>query len=73
MPSNQLYVYERTSGDRRFIVLMNGTDEPLTDVDMSRYAEIMRTGDTFRDVITGETVTVAPHMSFPARATLVLE
>ena len=73
MPSNQLYVYERTSGDRRFIVLMNGTDEPLTDVDMSRYAEIMRPGDTFRDVITGDAVTVAPHMSFPARATLVLE
>lgn len=73
MPSNQLYVYERTNGDRRFIVLMNGTDEPLTDVDMSRYAEIMRPGDTFRDVITGDAVTVAPHMSFPARATLVLE
>lgn len=52
---------------------MNGTDEPLTDVDMSRYAEIMRPGDTFRDVITGDAVTVAPHMSFPARATLVLE
>lgn len=73
MPSNQLYVYERTNGDRRFIVLMNGTDEPLTDVDMSRYAEIMRPGDTFRDVITGDAVTVAPHMPFPARATLVLE
>ena len=52
---------------------MNGTDEPLTDVDMSRYAEIMCPGDTFRDVITGDAVTVAPHMSFPARTTLVLE
>ena len=29
--------------------------------------------DANTDNQTGETVTVAPHMSFPARATLVLE
>ncbi len=73
MPSNLLYVYERRAGDRRFIVLMNGTDGELKDVDMSRYAEIMHPGDKFRDVLTGELVTISGKMSFPSRATLVLE
>ena len=73
MPSNLLYVYERRAGDRRFIVVMNGTDSEIDDVDMSRYAEVMKAGDTFRDMLTGKTVTIADKMTFAPRATYVLE
>lgn len=73
MPTNGLYVYERKAGDKRVVVVMNGTDETATDVDMSRYAEIMRSGDKFRDVITGEEVVISEKMTFGPRATLVLE
>ena len=74
MPANLLYVYERhaDNGDR-FIVMMNGTDSELADVDMTRYAEILSPGETFKDALTGETVTIKPLMTFPARATLLLE
>ena len=74
MPSNLLYVYERhaDNGDR-FIVMMNGTDSELTDIDMTRYAEILTPGETLRDVLTGAEVTITSKMTFPARATLLLE
>ena len=73
MPSNLLYVYERKAGDNRVVVILNGVDEELKDVDMSRYAEIMKPGDTFRDVITGKTVTIGDKMTFAKRAVLILE
>lgn len=72
MPSNCMYVYERKAGGRRAIVLMNGIDEE-NEADMSRYAEIMKPGDMFRDVISGETVTIAEKMKFPPRAIMILE
>lgn len=72
-PSNRLYVYERKSADRRVIVIMNGTDNELTDIDMSRYAEIFKPGDTFKDIVTDKTITITDKMTFPKRATLILE
>lgn len=73
MPSNGLYVYERKAEGRRTIVIMNGTDEELADVDMSRYAEIMQPGDLFYDVLSGEAVSIAAKMTFPSRTLLVLD
>ena len=40
---------------------------------MSRYAEIFRAGDKFRDVMTGNEVTIGEKMTFAPRATLILE
>lgn len=73
MPSNLLYVYERKSADRRAIVLMNGVDEKLEGIDMLRYAEIMRPGDKFRDVLTGKEVVISDKMDFAGREILILE
>ena len=72
MPENGLYVYERKSPSRRVIVMMHGNDTDV-DIDMSIYAEILRPGDTFTNVMTGERVTITPTMHFSPRATLVLE
>ena len=52
---------------------MNGTDNELTDIDMSRYAEIFKPGDTFKDIVTDKTITITDKMTFPKRATLILE
>lgn len=73
LPTNGLYVYERRSADRRVIVVLNGTDEELADVDMSRYAEIVAPGTVLRDALTERTVVWEERMTFPARASLVLE
>lgn len=67
MPINCAYVYERKLGDKKIIVLMNGTDEPM-DLDIDRYTEIMNPGDRFasgitddRSMILGESIHLAPR------------
>ena len=52
--------------------MMHGNENDV-DIDMSIYAEILRPGDTFTNVMTGERVTITPTMHFSPRATLVLE
>ena len=73
MPSNGLYVYRRQAGDKEAIIILNGNDEEAADIDMSRYAEIMKPGDSFKDVITGKGVTITDKMTFSPRAILILE
>lgn len=73
MPDNGLYVYQRKAGDKKVTVIMNGSDEAVNGIDMSRYAEIMKPGDVFNDVISGMQVTIAEKMDFSPRAVLVLE
>lgn len=73
MPTNSLYVYERRSYERRTVVILNGTDRQLTDIDMSRYAEILHPGDSLTDIITDKKITINKKMTFPPRAILILE
>lgn len=73
MPDNGLYVYQRKAGDKKVIVIMNGSDEAVNGIDMSRYAEIMKPGDVFNDVISGMQVTIAEKMDFSPRAVFILE
>lgn len=75
MPSNGVYLYRRSYGPEEAIVILNGKDEDLA-LDMERYGEIIKEGDRYRNVITGETVTLRDGdrpFSLPARATLILE
>ena len=72
MPENGLYVYQRSLDGKRVIVMMNGTDKQL-DVDMKPYKEILEPGNALRDVITGETITIIPKMTFEPRALYILE
>lgn len=72
MSENGMYVYERKLGDKRVVVIMNGTDRQLS-VDMSIYREILPIGATLKDVITGETFTVTNEIHFAPRALFVLE
>ena len=72
MPENGMYVYERRLGDKRAVVIMNGTDRQLS-VDMSIYKEILPTGSTLKDVITGEEFTITPEIHFAPRALYILE
>ena len=72
MPDNGLYLYSRRFDSREVHVIMNGTDAPLT-VDMARYAEVLPVGTRLRDVISDKIIEIAPSMTFPSRATLILE
>lgn len=61
MPTNGIYLYQRTSpdGNDKAVVVMNGMDAE-NRVDMSRYMEIIPRGAEYRDVVTGERVTLIP-------------
>lgn len=72
MPENGMYVYERSYEGKRAIVIMNGTDRAL-DIDMSIYKEVMQPGQSFKDVITGNEITILPNMKFEPRAVYILE
>lgn len=73
-PNGPLYLYERkdSSSGEQVVVMLYGSEEAM-DIDMSRYAEVLKPGDKFRDVITGEEIVIEPEMYFPGRTTLVLQ
>lgn len=76
MPTNGIYLYERNNGSDSFIVVMNGKDEE-NEVEMSRYQEIVPEGQSYRDILTGETIVLRPESSdsyvFSPRETRILE
>ncbi len=72
MPENGMYVYERRLGDKRAVIIMNGTDKQLS-VDMSIYREILPIGKTLKDVITGEDFTITNEIHFAPRSLHILE
>lgn len=72
MPENGLYVYQRRSGDKEVTVILNGNDSPVTTT-MERTLEILPYGSQRRDMLTGETITISPGMTFSPRQILILE
>ncbi len=72
MPENGLYVYQRRSGDKEVTVILNGNDSPVTTT-MERTLEILPYGSQHRDMLTGETITISPEMTFSPRQILILE
>lgn len=72
MPENGLYVYQRHSGDKEVTVILNGNDSPVTTT-MERTLEILPYGSQRRDMLTGETITISPEMTFSPRQILILE
>lgn len=72
MPQNGIYAYRRTLGDKEVTVLLNGNDTPLT-VTMERTEEILPYGTTLKDIVSGETVTIRPEMTFAPRQVMILQ
>ena len=72
MPQNGIYVYERRLGDRRIVVLLNGTGEP-NEVTMDRTVEILPYGTTMHNMITGRPVTIEEKMTFAPREVMILQ
>lgn len=76
MPVNGLYLYERNNGKDSFVVVMNGKDSE-NEVEMTRYNEMIPSGQSYRDILTGETVILRPEDNdiyvFSPRETRILE
>ncbi|MDE6018759.1 MAG: glycoside hydrolase family 13 protein [Muribaculaceae bacterium] len=74
MPTNGVYLYRRKYGSEEAIVILNGKDEDL-DLDMSRYAEIIKDGESYTDIFSGENVVLRngdKKLHLPGRATKIL-
>lgn len=72
MPENGIYTYIRTLGDKNVVVMMNGNDSEITRT-MERTLEILPIGSQWRDMLTGEKVTIADEMTFAPRKIYILE
>lgn len=72
MPQQGIYVYERSLGDRKIVVILNGTDSVLT-ASMKPSAESLAIGSVMRDLITGDNVTIDEEMTFAPRQVMILQ
>lgn len=72
MPQNGLYVYERRLGDRKVIVILNGSDKEV-ERSMERTLEIMPYGSEWKDVVSGKPVVIKEEMTFAPRQVMILQ
>ena len=71
MPQHGIYVYERSLGDKKIVVILNGNDKELK-APMDRSAESLPVGSVMKDLISGRSITVEPEMSFAPRQVMIL-
>lgn len=72
MPQNGLYVYERKLGDKRVVVILNGSDEEKTHT-MERTVEVMPYGSEWIDIVSGRPVKIEETMTFSSRQVMILQ
>ena len=72
MPINCVYVYQRKSGDKQVVVILNGSESEI-ELDMPRYEEILKPGTKLRKSLTGEEVEITSSMMLAPKETLILQ
>ena len=72
IPHNGVYVVARQLDGKACLTIINGQDREGTFA-VKRYAEIIGTATTARDVITGATIDLTKDLALPSRAALIIE
>ncbi len=72
MPQNGIYAYERSLGDKKVVVLLNGNDSPLT-VTMDRTLEVLPYGSIMHDIVSDTDIIIEKEMTFAPRQTMILQ
>ncbi len=73
MPQDGIYVYQRKAADGSDVVVMlNGNDREAT-MHTVQTAEVLPIGSTRRDMLTGQTITIADTLTLSPRQILILE
>ncbi len=72
LPHDGVYVIARQADGRTLLTILNGTDADAT-LHVARYAEVIGTATTARDVITGNTLSLATDLALAPRQTLIIE
>lgn len=72
VPEDAVYVYFRYDEEKTVMVIMN-TDDNEADVKTVRFAERIQGAIEAKNIISGETVSIAESVTLAAKSTLVLE
>ncbi len=72
MPQNGLYVYERKLGDKKVVVILNGTSETLVRT-MERTIESLPYGSEWTDFVTDKPIVITESMTFEPRQVMILQ
>ncbi len=72
IPYNGVYVVARQYNGKNVMTIINGTKKPAT-MPVKRYAEVIGRATSAKDVITGNTVSLASDLQLSPRQTLVIE
>jgi len=71
-PFGGVYVYFRYTKDRMIMVLMN-RNSTAANIDVKRFAEILKNKTTATNVMTGEHISIIKSIAIAAKTSLVLE
>lgn len=72
IPYKGVYVIARQYGGKTCMTIVNGQDK-AAQMEVERYAEIIGSAKTAKDVITGKSVDLTKNIDLDARATLIIE
>lgn len=72
LPENNCYVYFRIAGEKSVMVVINRNDKN-TELDLARFAEILRPAQKAHEVITGQDLVLEQKLKLQANNALILE
>lgn len=72
VPENGVYVFFRTSGKERLMVVMNQNNEAKS-LEISRFKELTIGYQNLTDIVSNKTFEISPTIEVPAKTTWILE
>lgn len=72
IPENGLYVFFRYNADKTVMVISNNGNQEKA-LPLARFNEMLNGKTIFTDIISGQSQTVAPTLSVPAKSVLIYE
>jgi glycosidase len=72
LPADGVYVYFRVTESERVMVVLN-KNAATTQLDLSRFGEVLRPADVGRDIFSGQEVMLDRQLSLAPRSALVLD
>lgn len=72
IPQDNVYVYFRYNDDERVMVIIN--NQPTTqEIDLSRFAEVIKTSAQGKDILTGISVNLKEKLTVEGKTSLIIE
>lgn len=73
VPENECYVYFRYNDNKTVMVVINNSDTETKNLNLNRFAEILKGNSQAREVITGNKTELSDILTVPAKTSMILE